>query len=274
MAAVFDRHAGHAAPPPLPPVDWWRGLPHAAKVMAAANYIQHRADFGVEFGAEIEEFAANGTREIATVDAVRLGGALARLWQVVPGQQRRALELFDRVAQCAVSELWTDEIGRPLSGWLRLSGALGETAQYHKAVGVADGLLADELLVGADRDFVVLAAGAGAALLGDVDQARLRLTDFRSDISWLRASALRILARVEGESGDAALATALRDKLRAGALEFPEWRWFAALADLDLALHSGSDGEAELRAFLAADPQGSKFLAASGPRELARLYPY
>jgi hypothetical protein len=274
MAAVFGRHAGTSGATPLPPVDWWRALPFAAKTMAAAHYLQHASDFGLGVHAEIVDFVAEHTVTVESLDAVRMGGALARSLQLDPHHQSAALVLFRRITEFAVSELMVDDISRSLCGWLRLAGAVQDHAEFDAATRCAGELLTDEVLVGVDRDFVAVAAGAGAALLGDVVAARSHLSGFRSPVTWLCATGLRCLALAEAQTGNAAEAAALRALLLAGAESDVEWRWFAALADLDRALDGQGNGVEELAAFLAMKPQGGLALAGLDPGAVARFYPY
>lgn len=269
--AVAARHESNRGALPLPDAAWLRLQPRVRRLQVLAHLIQQCADTGTPDAVRTQDVARPwltlDTHE-ATIPEMVLLGAHARLWAVT-GQAGRALAT-QRDLTLAYLRIYAEEHASfPLAEWIRLAGALGDTAALREAHDVHDRLVVSGGHGAHGRPYVELALARARLTRDEGDrEAQREMVRLASDDtlpSHVRWSAHRWVP----EGRDLLESAAERDVHAARAL---------ALVRLDRCLTAGDTEGADLcaDALQQLDPGCVGHLRSSGasPAEVARLYPY
>ncbi len=282
---VAQRHEGHDALLELD-LEYLAGMRRPLRVRCLAHIAQSHGDCADVLDPTIERALADTLPTDSrddSVDDFRLLGATGRM-----------LAAFFRYADAEVAlrravQGWFEldcvpEASHPLSELLRVVALTGSHESFLVAVEeYAEPFLRDPRVDAVSRGFILYSLGRGHALLGNHQEGRHRLADDACDWSLLpdhlRALRLRWLVNAIRAEDAADAAEDCLKQLSALTERTPTLGVVATLAQLDSALHQGSDACAALGAFQTCKPRDyRRFVEAYGGQELgariAREYRY
>lgn len=281
VQAVALRHEGRAVDLPPPAQSDLLALPQPRRTEYLAHLVQNAADSGQIDTADLESLATSALPDDwgDCFDAhLRLHGALARLWAVT-GRAQQALDRAEESTTAWLARRLPHDAAYPLAVWLRLAGALRDTAALGRAR--AARLQIDAAVELSEPAYLDLAEAQGALALGDDESADalLRKIDPIGNArlpDHVRFSALRHWLRCPMLDGNERLN--IENELKVNAKKNTNAARFLLLAKLD----EGDAGEARsvIDDLSRVEPQRIGQLLRFAPESanlgeyLARFYPY
>jgi hypothetical protein len=173
---VAQRYAGEVTPADvdIDTVIGWVGRRHImARLPLLAHLVQHHATYGLDMPPALASLVEPMLDADVHPFAYKVRGAWAR-WLAADGQAAAALTIQRRIVEDLVQGMEETEASYGLAEWMRLAGALGDSAAFDAALALEARLDRQGALHDNSRMYLDWAAASGGGALGRVELARDR----------------------------------------------------------------------------------------------------